>query len=205
MGRIQGRTVAARFPEAGPVHVFLMGEAPGPLGADQSGIPFWGDRAGLLVYRALAGAGVATVPGAAWDQWNGGLLAAARLAPVLLGAALGNAFPRCPTDDGDHFRAPKDAELRAPENLTRLGAELGEAARRCPGQLSIIGLGRRAAWVLDKLENPPPFDLIVLPHPSAQGLLQAAPGKGKGLKLEDLQAAWTDRLKSLLMQPRDGI
>ena len=205
MGRIQGRTVGARFPDAGPVHVFLMGEAPGPLGADQSGIPFWGDRAGLLVYRALEGAGMAEVPEAAWDRWDGGKLGAAGLAPALRGAVLGNAFPRCPTDDGDHFRAPKDAELRAPENLARLGAELGEAARRCPGRLQIIGLGRRAAWVLDKLEAPPPFELMVLPHPSAQGLLQAAPGKGKGLRLEDLQAAWTDRLKSLLMQAGHGI
>ena len=205
MGRIQGRTVGARFPGSGPVGAFLMGEAPGPLGADQSGIPFWGDRAGLLVYRALAAAGMATVPEAAWDQWNGGLLAAARLAPTLLGAVLGNAFPRCPTDDGDHFRAPKDAELRAPENLARLGAELSEAARRCPGRLRIIGLGRRAAWVLDKLTDPPPFELTVLPHPSAQGLLQAAPGKGKGLRLEDLQSAWTDRLKSLLIETRPGI
>ena len=205
MGRIQGTEVGARFPAAGPVRVFLMGEAPGPLGADQSGIPFWGDRAGQLVYRALEGAGMADIPRAAWERWDGGALRAAGLEPALRGAALGNAFPRCPTDDGHRFRAPKDAELRAPANLARLGSELGHAARRCKGRLRIIGLGRRAAWVLDKLEAPPPFELIVLPHPSAQGLLQAAPGKGKGLRLEDLQIAWTERLKSLLMESGAGI
>ena len=205
MGRIQGTSVGARFPEQGPVRVFLMGEAPGPLGADQSGIPFWGDRAGLLVYRALAAAGMAEVPEAAWACWDGGKLRAAGLAPALRGAALGNAFPRCPTDDGDHFRAPKDAELRDAANLARLGADLGEAARRCPGRLKILGLGRRAAWVLDKLEAPPPYDLLVLPHPSAQGLLQAAPGRGKGMRLEDLQIAWMEHLKSALSQAGRGI
>lgn len=198
MGRILGTEVVARFPETGPVRVFLLGEAPGPLGADQSGIPFWGDRAGLLVYRALEDAGMATIPETAWSRWDGGALKVAGLAPALRGAALGNAYPRCPSDDGQRFRAPKDAELRSEANLARLGAELRAAADRCPGRLRILGLGRRAAWVLDKLEDPPPFDLEVLPHPSAQGLLQAAPDKGRGLRLADLQAAWTERLTDLL-------
>ncbi|MBS1767538.1 MAG: hypothetical protein JST05_09085 [Acidobacteria bacterium] len=198
MGRILGTEVPARFPEAGPVRVFLMGEAPGPLGADQSGIPFWGDRAGLLVYRALKDAGMATVPEAAWSRWDGGALKAAGLAPALRGVALGNAYPRCPSDDGQRFRAPKDGELRAAANLARLSAELRAAADRCPGSLRVLGLGRRAAWVLDKLSDAPAFELDVLPHPSAQGLLQAAPDQGKGLKLADLQTAWTERLTDLL-------
>lgn len=42
------------------------------------------------------------------------------------------------------------------------------------------------------------FDLHVLPHPSAQGLLQAAPNKGKGLHLVDLEQAWRERLGELL-------
>lgn len=204
MGRILGTMVPAHFPEAGPVHAFLMGEAPGPLGADQSVIPFWGDRAGLLVYRALEAAGMATIPAAAWQRWQGGDLKTAGLRPALRGAALGNAFPRCPTDDGDHFRAPKDAELRSEPNLERLGTELRQAAERCPGRLRIIGLGRRAAWILDRIEDAPPYDLVVLPHPSAQGLLQAAPDKGRGLKLRDLQDAWTDRLISILESASDG-
>ena len=203
MGRIRGTKVVARFPGQGPVRVFLMGEAPGPLGADQSGIPFWGDRAGLLVYRALAVAGLAEVPEAAWEIWSGAKLRAAGLEPALRGAALGNAFPACPTEDGERFRAPKDAELRDPANLARLGAELAEAARRCPGTLKVIGLGRRAAWVLDRLPAPP-FELEVLPHPSAQGLLQAAPDKGRGLRLADLQAAWINQLKSTLLNAMNG-
>ena len=198
MGRILGTKVSARFPGRGPVHAFLMGEAPGPLGADQSGIPFWGDRAGLLVYRALADAGMAEVPETAWEMWSGLKLKAAGLAPALRGAALGNAFPSCPTDDGEHFRAPKDAELRDAANLARLSADLREAVRRCPGKLKIIGLGRRAAWVLDKLDGKPDYDLVVLAHPSAQGLLQAAPDKGKGMRLADLERQWIEGLILIL-------
>ena len=204
MGRIQGRRVEALFPPEGPVHVLLMGEAPGPLGADQSGLPFWGDRAGQLVYRALESAGMAEVPAAAWEHWDGGRFAASGLRPLLRGAVLGNAFPACPTDDGERFRAPKDRELRDPANLARLGADLAKAAARCPGRLRIIGLGRRAAWVLDQLMDAPPYDLVVLPHPSAQGLLQAAPEKGRGLKLQDLQDAWVENLKILLTRNARG-
>jgi hypothetical protein len=181
-----------------------MGEAPGPLGADQSGLPFWGDRAGQLVYRALESAGMAEVPAAAWERWDGGRFAATGLRPLLRGAVLGNAFPACPTDDGERFRAPKDRELRDPANLARLSADLVQAAARCPDRLSLIGLGRRAAWVLDQLTDAPPYDLMVLPHPSAQGLLQAAPGKGRGLRLQDLQDAWVESLKILLLRNARG-
>ena len=198
MGRIEGRRVEALFPAEGPIRILLMGEAPGPLGADQSGLPFWGDRAGQLVYRALEAAGMAEIPTTAWEDWDGGRFKAMGLRPLLRGAVLGNAYPCCPTDDGQKFRAPKDKELRDPANLARLGADLAKAAARCPRRLHIIGLGRRAAWVLDKLTDPPPYDLTVLPHPSAQGLLQAAPDKGRGMRLKDLQEAWTDQLKALL-------
>ena len=198
MPRILGTQVPALFPDSGPIRVFLMGEAPGPRGADQSGIPFWGDRAGLLVYRALEAAGLASVPGAAWETWDGARFRELGLAPTLRGAALGNAFPSCPTKDGHSFRAPTDKELKDARNLARLADELGRAAARCDGALRVIGMGRRAQWILDRLEGLPPLDLQVLPHPSAQGLLQAAPDKGRGLKLAELQAAWEHRLASLL-------
>jgi uracil-DNA glycosylase len=175
----------------------LIGEAPGPRGADQSGIPFWGDRAGVLVYRALEAAGLASVPPAAYEDWDGARFRSLGLAPVLRGAALGNAYPVCPTRDGETFRAPTDKELRDPANLARLMAELGEAARRCPGPLRVIAMGRRAQWILERLEGLPALELHGLCHPSAQGLLQAA-GGGKGMKLADLQDAWGRRLAALL-------
>jgi hypothetical protein len=176
----------------------LFGEAPGPRGADQSGIPFWGDRAGALVYRALEAAGLAQVPAAAYEHWDGAWFRQQGLAPVLHGAALSNAFPSCPTRDGHSFRAPTDGELRAPGNLERVRAELAEAASRCPGRLRVISMGKRAQWLFQRMQADLDLELHGLPHPSAQGLLQAAPGKGKGLKLADLQEQWEQRLGFLL-------
>lgn len=198
MARIFQTPVAPLFPLEGPVRVMLFGEAPGPLGADKSGIPFWGDRAGRSVYKALEAAGLARVPAEAYEDWDGARLGARGLRPLLGGAALSNAYPSCPTRDGQTFKAPTDRELASAENLARICRELAQAADRCPGTLRVIALGKRAQWLFGRLEGAPPFDLATLPHPSAQGLLQAAPGKGKGLKLADLQAAWEERLRALL-------
>ena len=196
MARILQTPVAPLYPPQGPVRVMLFGEAPGPRGADQSGVPFWGDRAGILVYRALEAAGLARVPPEAYLDWDGARFRSLALRPELCGAALSNAFPVCPTRDFQAFRAPTDAELRAPANQERLRAELAAALGRCPGRLRVIAMGRRAEWVFSRLEGD--FDLHPLPHPSAQGLLQAAPGKGRGLKLDDLRRGWEARLATLL-------
>lgn len=198
MPRIHGHPVPALFPEAGPVSVMLFGEAPGPRGADQSGIPFWGDGAGITVYRALAATSRAEVPDAAWEDWGGARFRALGLVPRLIGTALSNAYPACPTKDGEHFHAPSNKELLAAANLARLVAELARAATGRSTPLRVIAFGKRAEWVLSRLEGAPPFELHALSHPSAQGLLQGAPNKGKGLKLEDLRAAWRTRLEALL-------
>ena len=198
MPRIQQVPVPPLFPTAGPVWVLLVGEAPGPRGADQSGIPFWGDRAGKIVYRTLAKAGLAEVPEEAWDSWDGKILKERGLQPILHGVALGNAYPICPTNNGQTFRAPSDAELRAPENLARIRIDVERATSLCPDRLRIIAMGKRALWLFGRLEDAPEFELHVLPHPSAQGLLQGAPNKGKGLHLADLELAWRTRLGELL-------
>lgn len=198
MPRIQGQPVPALFPEAGAVSVMLFGEAPGPRGADQSGIPFWGDGAGITVFRALAATGRAEVPEGAWKDWDGARFKALDLLPRLLGTALSNAYPACPTKDGEHFHAPSDRQLLDPPNLARLSAELARAAAGNATPLRVIAFGKRAEWVLGRLSDAPSFELHALPHPSAQGLLQGAPGRGKGLRLEDLRVQWQDRLMALL-------
>jgi hypothetical protein len=198
MMRILQVPVPPLFPKTGIVKVMLFGEAPGPLGADKSGIPFWGDRAGLPVYRALELVGLAVIPQDAYLAWNGARFRQLGLAPTLSGVALSNAYPSCPTRDGEHFRAPSDAELKSPSNLERLHHELNMAQDRCSSRLRVITLGRRAAWILKRVGAESPLDLRELPHPSAQGLLQAAPGKGKGLKMADLQEAWENNLRELL-------
>ena len=193
MPRIQGLAVPALFPESGAVSVMLFGEAPGPRGADQSRIPFWGDGAGITVFRALVATGRAEVPEVAWEDWDGTRFHSLGLTPRLHGTALSNAYPACPTKDGEHFHAPSNRDLLDPVNLSRLRAELARAQPR-----RVIAFGKRAEWVLARLPEAAGFDLQALPHPSAQGLLQGAPNRGKGLKLQDLREAWQERLVGLL-------
>jgi hypothetical protein len=194
--RIGGRDVPALFPEEGPLHTLLYGEAPGPRGADKSGIPFWGDGAGLPLYRALVSAGCAAVPEKAWLLWDGARLAGAALRPVLAGVALSNAYPSCPTADGQRFRAPGRAELEAAGNLARLRVELDRAVQR--GATCVVTLGKCASRTLGPLAVAAGLRHVALAHPSAQGLLSEAPNRGRGLRLADLQAAWIDRLAGLL-------
>lgn len=198
MTRILQAPVDPLFPPSGNVKMMLFGEAPGPLGADKSGIPFWGDRAGLPVFRALEQTGLARVPQEAYQEWSGERFKRLGLKPELIHVALSNAFPSCPTRDGQTFRAPSDAELKSPSNVARLHEELARALDRCPSWLRVIAMGRRAAWILKRLDPVQTMDLRELPHPSAQGLLQAAPGRGKGMKLADLQRDWENDLRELL-------
>jgi uracil-DNA glycosylase len=200
MPRIHGHPVPALFPNSGPVSVMLFGEAPGPRGADQSSIPFWGDGAGITVFRALVATQRAEVPPAAWEDWDGARFKALGLVPRLQATALSNAFPSCPTKDGDHFHAPSNKQLLDPANLVRLSTELARAAKDGTSPLRVIAFGKRAEWVLSRLPGAPPFELHALPHPSAQGLLQGAPNRGKGMRLEDLRKAWQANLQTLLAE-----
>jgi hypothetical protein len=202
--RIVGARVAPLFPARGPVRILLIGEAPGPRGADRSSIPFWGDRAGKLVYRALSDEKLAQVPERAWDAWDGARLIELGLVPRVSGVALTNALDHCPSSDGRSFRAPTDRELRDPQNLARLAGEIARAEARAGDRLTLIAFGMRARWLLPLLHTSAKIDVQILPHPSAQGLLQAAPDRGRGLKLVDLAAAWERELRRLLRVASDG-
>lgn len=200
--RITGRPVPMRVPADGVVHVLVVGEAPGPRGADKSGVPFWGDAAGAPLYAVLARIGGATLPAAAAvGAWDGARFAAEGLVPALHGVALGNAWPVCPTDDGHRFRAPSRAELEGDANLDRLRADV--AALRARGLRGVLGLGRVAARtmarVLESAEGVG-LRLATVPHPSAQGLLSMAPARGRGARMADLQALWRDRCAAALAE-----
>ena len=178
-----------------PIRAILIGEAPGPRGADQSGIPFFGDRAGRPLYAALAAAGLVTFVGDPTGvPWDGRSLISAGVRPIVTQVLLTNAYDRCPTDDGERFRAPTRTERESPANLARLARDIDTAARR--GADRICCLGKVAASVVQLLAQP----LVVhaLPHPSAQGLLNSAPSRGKGARLADLEAVWVSRLAALL-------
>jgi len=202
IGRILGTPVPMLLPHEGPVHVLVVGEAPGPRGADKSGVPFFGDAAGRHLYTALERIGAVALP-AEIDglPWDGAAFTAAGLSPVAQGVALGNAFDRCPTDDGQSFRAPLRSELESTRNLTRLNRELDQLTLR--GLKGIVTLGRvatRTVEVLLKQRPRPALARRALPHPSAQGLLSMAPDRGKGAKMADLQDAWIVRCEFAILQ-----
>ena len=201
-GRIRSTPVPMLLPTEGPVHVLIVGEAPGPRGADKSGIPFFGDAAGRHLYSALERLGAMTMPPEIDTlPWDGAAFTAAGLGPAARGVALGNAFDRCPSDDGDSFRAPLRSELEGIPNFARLDRDLDELTTR--GLKGVVTLGRVAARTFDVLlkRNPrPALARRALPHPSAQGLLSMAPDRGKGAKMADLQEAWMVRCEDSIIQ-----
>jgi len=190
--RIIGEPVPPLVPARGPIHVLLVGEAPGPRGADKSGYPFFGDAAGKHLYDALRAMGAMTVPAAVDDlPWDGEIFADGRLKPAAHGIVLGNAYDRCPTDDGMSFRAPTRAELASDENVARLTGDIERFSAR--GLTGIVTMGRVAANAIDLVLKCTPMPDLVrrgVVHPSARGLLSLLPGRGTGTKMVELQARW---------------
>lgn len=190
--RIVGEAVLPLLPRDGPVYVLLLGEAPGPRGADKSGTPFFGDAAGKHLYAVLRRMHAVELP-ASIDAlpWNGATFAAAGLAPVAHGVALGNAFDRCPTENGTTFRAPNRGELEGSDNIARLTREL--VMLRARGLRGVVTLGRVAMKTMDVVFTRTPMDGLTrraMAHPSAQGLLSMAPDRGRGARMVDLIDAW---------------
>ena len=165
-------------------------------------MPFFGDRAGAPLYRALEAAGACVLPPDVWTgPWDGARFVAAGLRPQLRGVALSNAFDRCPTDDGRRFRAPSRTELTSASNQARLARDIDVAQAR--GLRLIVPLGRVAAQVMTSLLAAHAarwHDIACHPvvHPSAQGLLSTAPDRGRGARLADLAAQWEAQLVALI-------
>ena len=200
--RIVGDAVPPLVPHAGAVYVLLIGEAPGPRGADKSGVPFFGDAAGRHLYQVLARLGAVRLPeGMDALPWDGARFREAALRPTAHGVALGNAYDRCPTDDGVTFRAPSRNELEGPANVERLTRDLNAFGAR--GLRGVVTLGRVATRTVDVVLTRTPMPTIVaraLPHPSAQGLLSMAPDRGKGARMSDLQEAWMMRCRDVIIE-----
>ncbi len=195
-GRIVGEPVSPLLPSSGEVFVLLVGEAPGPRGADKSGVPFFGDAAGKHLYGALVQMGAVELPALCSAlPWDGALFRRNNLVPTARGVALGNAFDRCPTDNGASFRAPSRAELEGEANLARLQREL--TVLRARGLRGIVTLGRVAARTIEAVcardAESGALLRVGVPHPSAQGLLSMAPNRGRGAKMSDLQDQWAVR------------
>ena len=195
--RILGNAVRPLVPLHGSVHVLLVGEAPGPRGADKSGVPFFGDAAGRPLYDVLRRLRAVVLPvDADAVDWDGAALRAAGFMPTAHGLALGNAYDRCPTDNGVNFRTPTRRELEGAENIARLTRELAVLASR--GLRGIVTMGRVATRTMDVVLASAPMQGIIrrsVAHPSAQGLLSMAPERGRGAKMVELQAEWRARLE----------
>ncbi len=190
--RIIGARIPPLLPQSGDVRVLIVGEAPGPRGADKSGVPFFGDAAGKHLYLALRKLGAISLADSVDEvKWDGALLHAAGYRPVAHQVSLTNAFNRCPTDDGAKFRAPTRDELEGEANTSRLRDEVDALQLR--GLTGIVTLGKVATRTMQQLVSTSYSNRIpvyALPHPSAQGLLSMAPNRGRGARMADLQSGW---------------
>lgn len=199
-GRILGTRVPAFFPAKGPVSALIYGEAPGPNGADKSGIPFFGDRAGKPLYDALEQEGRCRFTRPVDDvKWDGAALRDAGVRPIIEDVALSNAYPVCPTDDGERFRAPSKAELSSEANVKRVRAEVAKARRR--GLNTVIVLGRHADWLLGThigLRDDPDVAYHQITHPSPLGLMGMAKRAGKGVRVSAMKAQWEAEFRRML-------
>jgi len=199
-GRILGTRVPALFPAKGPVGALVYGEAPGPNGADKSGIPFFGDRAGRPLYEALEEEARCRFTRPIDDvRWDGAALRAAEIRPIVSDAALSNAYQICPTDDGEHFRAPSKAELSSPENVKRVRSELAKARKR--GLHTVIVLGRTADWLLGThlgLRDDASIAYHQITHPSPLGLKSMAKRAGKGVRVSAMKEQWQKDFRRML-------
>lgn len=200
--QILGRSVPPLSDSSGRVLVFIVGEAPGPRGADKSGIPFFGDAAGEHLYRMLHALGAARLPEECNTlPWNGSVFAENGLKPELSGVALGNAFDRCPTDNGVRFRAPTRSELEGEANIHRLRRELHDF--QLQGLRGVVTLGRVATRTMSLALDDTAFHSLArcsVPHPSAQGLLSMAPQRGKGAVMAELKREWSEKCRRAITE-----
>jgi len=182
------------------VGALIYGEAPGPNGADKSRIPFFGDRAGRPLYEALEAEGRCRFTRPIDDvRWDGAALRAEGIRPSVTDVALSNAYPICPTDDGEHFRAPSKAEMSSPENVKRVRAEIAKARRR--GLHTVIVLGRTADWLLGThlgLEDDDSIAYHQITHPSPLGLMGMAKRAGKGVRVSTMKEQWQKEFRRML-------
>ena len=132
-------------------------------------------------------------------RWDGVSLIEAGIRPILTNVALSNALNVCPTDDGEHFRAPTKAEMSSAENVRRVRAEIAKARRR--GLDTVIVLGRIADWLLGThlgLRDDESIAYHQITHPSPLGLMGMAKRAGKGARVSDMKQQWKRSVAAML-------
>lgn len=214
--------VVRAFSSCANPSVLLVGEAPGPRGANRTGYPFWGDDAGLKLYGLIGELGLLDEPFSPWipgASLVGGTPPAGRY-------AITNACTQMPVGDDGKFCAPtasrlddearrllEDIKALKPKAVLTCGKSaaytLAKAAiiegstppESLARSLSAINLEQAMAALLNqpkvywRVGGPPAF---VTAHPARN---QWAPTK----KLGRLHAMVVERLRQAIRSTDEGI
>lgn len=128
--------------------LLLIGEAPGPQGADRTGYPFWGDDAGLPLYGLVGCLGLFDEPFTPWQR--GADLSGTT--PPAGQYAITNACAQMPVGSDGRFRAPP--KLRLDVEAPRLLEEIKTIRPKL-----VLACGKAAAYTLAQaalIENSTP-------------------------------------------------
>jgi uracil-DNA glycosylase len=144
--------VVPYFPRAPHPQLLVIGEAPGPLGANRTGFPFWGDHSGLDLYGLIESLGLLDAPLERWKR--GADLSGTQPPPGRY--AITNACPQMPLLPDGGFCAPEPARLE--QESARLADEVKALAPR-----AVLACGKAAAFTLARasarLGDAPPAPL----------------------------------------------
>jgi len=129
--------VVTYYPRTPHPRLLVIGEAPGPRGADRTGYPFWGDDSGLAIYGLIEGLGLMDAPFVRWKRRAD--LSGTRPPPGRY--ALTNACPQMPLAPDGGFCAPEPTRLYA--EAERVAQEL-----RTLAPAAVLACGKPAAFTL---------------------------------------------------------
>lgn len=119
--------------------VLLVGEAPGPRGANRTGYPFWGDDAGLELYGLIGELGLLDEP---FSPWIPGALPVGASPPAGR-YAITNACTQMPVGHDGKFCAPTASRLD--REAQRLLDEIRTLKPR-----AVLACGKSSAYTLAK-------------------------------------------------------
>jgi uracil-DNA glycosylase len=132
--------------------LLLVGEAPGPRGANRTGFPFWGDDSGLSLYGLIESLGLLDAPLQRWKR--GADLTGTTPPPGRY--AITNACPQMPLAPDGGFCAPEPARLA--QEAIRLASEITTLKPR-----TVLACGKAATFTLalasQHLQHAPPLPL----------------------------------------------
>lgn len=127
------------FPREPHPELLVIGEAPGPRGADRTGYPFWGDDSGVDIYGLIARFGLMDEPFVAYKRRTD----LSGTCPPRGRYCITNACPRMPLAPGGGFCAP------TPQRLEQEALRIAEEIRTLSPRI-ILACGRAATFTLGR-------------------------------------------------------